>query len=62
MDKIVFKRSQADPKIYYFTLNNFVKTMAVVRHVNSLIKNKVTIELGIFCSFDIISYTKSYVS
>ena len=41
MDKIIFEKSQADPKIYYFTLNNVVKTMAVVVHVNSLIKNKV---------------------
>ena len=41
MDKIGFKRSQAYPKIYYFKLNIFVKTMAVIRHVNSLIKNKV---------------------
>ena len=41
MDKIVFKRDQADPKIFYFTLNNFVEAMAVVGHVNSLIKNKV---------------------
>ena len=40
MDKLVFKRSQADPKIYYFTLNNVVKTMAVVGYVNSLIKTK----------------------
>ena len=41
MDKIVFKGSQAYPKIYYFTLNVFVKTMAVIGHVNLLIKNKV---------------------
>ena len=41
MDKMVSKRDQVDPKIFYFTLNNFVKTMAVVGHVNSLIKNKV---------------------
>ena len=41
MDKIVFKGSQADPRIFYCTLNNFVKTMTVGGHVNSLIKNKV---------------------
>ena len=40
-DKIIFKRSQAYPKIYNFTLNIFVKTMAVIGHVNSLIENKV---------------------
>ena len=41
MDKIVFKRSQAYPEVYYFTLDIFVKTMAVIGHVNSLIENKV---------------------
>ena len=30
-----------DPEIFYLTLNNLMKTMAVVGHVNSLIKNKV---------------------
>ena len=43
MNKIAFKKGvdQADPKIFYFTLNNFVNTMAAAGHVNSLIKNKV---------------------
>ena len=41
MDKIVLKGSQAHPKIFYSTLNNFMKIMAVACHANSLIKNKV---------------------
>ena len=41
MDKIVFKRSQVDPKIYHARSNNFVTTITVVGHVNSLIKSKV---------------------
>ena len=36
----LLKGSQADPEIFYLTLNNFMKTMTVVGHANSLIKNK----------------------
>ena len=52
-----------DPKILYFTFNNFMNTIAVVRHVNSLIKKReITIELGTFCNFKIISCIKLHVS